>query len=132
VAAGLTWIVIFMGLAVAGFCFFLPREIGKEDRPLVDVKVDMERIEDLAFRVQQATQRRMAERRARVAQRRETVAARAMAAAMAPPPPTPIRPEPPSAMGAPQPVLTDETLPALTLPEANGFGAFNGGESGFL
>lgn len=127
-----------MGLAIIVGCFFYPREIGKEDQKLIDVKLDVQHIEDMALRVRLATERRLADRRARIAERRANVAQRraevaaSAAQAQGVPAPTPLRPVvPPSAMGAPQPVLTEDPAAALTI-NGNGGSAFDGAESGFL
>lgn len=120
-----------MGLVILAGCFFFPREVGKEDRPIVDVKLDMERLEDMALRVRRAADRRMADRHARIAERRARIAERrAATSASAPsvqaPTPIPARTafDASPAMGAPQPVLTDDPSATLTLGTAadNPFG----------
>jgi hypothetical protein len=145
VATLFMWIVVLGGLAILGSCFMYPREIGKEDRALIDVKVDVQRIEDMALRMRLATERRLAERKARVAERRARVAERrasmasSASSAQTAPPPIPLRPvvEPPPAMGAPQPVLTEDPAAAVTLNgsangNGNGGSVFDAPENGFL
>lgn len=112
-----------MGLVIIAGCFFFPREVGKEDRPIVDVKLDMERLEDMALRVRRAADRRMADRHARIAERRARIAERRAATAssaaqdrLAPalaPGRTAFDASP--AMGAAQPLLTDDPSATLTL-----------------
>jgi hypothetical protein len=139
VASAFVWVIVLMGLAILGVCFFYPREIGKEDQKLVDVKLDIERLEDIALRVRLAAERRLAERRARSAERSQRAARRRAemdaraAQAQGGPPPTPIRPAPPPpAMGAPQPVLTEDAAAALSLAGGNGGSTFDGADGAFL
>lgn len=92
---GFIAIVLIMGLFVVASCFFMPREIGKEDEPLVNARIDLPRMEDIAARVHEAKSRF-----------REHSHKRPVAEAAAPP----------SAMGAPQPVLSQEPPESLVLP----------------
>ena len=49
--AELGWLVAILGLVALAACWWLPREIGKEDEPVVDVHIDLPSIEDLALRL---------------------------------------------------------------------------------
>jgi len=105
--AELAWLALVLGLVVLAAAFVLPREIGKEDEPVLPVHVDLPSMEALAERV----------RAARLPFRRATNGSRRLAAAPAPSAvPEPPAPEPPQAMGAPQPVLTQATPASFALP----------------
>ena len=84
------WLAVFLGLIVLLACFLLPREIGREDEPLVEVKLPRPDLEQLALRMHLRNKVRPSAANAR----RATPAGSAS-------------PEPPSAMGAPQPILSD-------------------------
>jgi hypothetical protein len=86
-----------MGLAAVAVCFLMPREIGKEDEPLTNVRLKMPDVEGAMLRMRQP-------------RRPRPVAGQPAAAVQQP------MPEVPSAMGAPQPVLTEEPSPSLALP----------------
>jgi hypothetical protein len=97
---GVGWLVILMGIILLGTCFLLPREIGKEDEPLSSVRLSPPSVERLAARMSRSSR---PHRRSAVAPRRS-------------PPDEPSSPEPPSAMGAPQPILTESPAGSLVLP----------------
>jgi hypothetical protein len=119
---GLVWLTLLLGLTVVVWCVLAPREIGKEDEPLTRVRVRMPDVEGWALRMSQHNARPR----------------RSAAPAPVPPPvveepvlmETPaagetsvaaealIEAEPLSAMGAPQPVLTEEPLSPFALPGA--------------
>lgn len=87
--------MLTLGLAVLVACVLMPREIGKEDMPLTSIRVKMPDVEGLALRMR--APRRPTPRRA---------------PALVTPPPE----EGPSAMGAPQPVLTQQATDVMALP----------------
>jgi len=100
VPAPFGWLVLLLGLVTIASCFLLPREIGKEDTPLMKLDVDLPPLEELAGRLRKTSanlEHRVAAKAAQAAQR---VHHRAPAA--------PAPAEPPLAMGATQPVLTQE------------------------
>ncbi|HEX6511795.1 MAG TPA: hypothetical protein VF157_05825 [Chloroflexota bacterium] len=81
------WLVLLLGLVALAGCYLLPREIGKEDDPLPSVRVELPDF-------------------TRVASRLHRPAARAQP-----------RPANPPAMGATQPVLTEDPASELALPD---------------
>lgn len=85
--------MLVLGLAVLLACALMPREIGKEDMPLSSVRVPLPDVQGLALRMR--APRRPAPRPALV---------------------TPPPPEGPSAMGAPQPILTQQPTEVMALP----------------
>jgi hypothetical protein len=93
-------LVALVGLTVLGWCALMPREIGREDEPLTSIRLRGPDMEGLALRMSQRNQRPRPVRASRPA---------------AAPPPPPM-PEAPSAMGAPQPVLSQEPATELALP----------------
>ena len=87
--------MLTLGLAVLLACVLMPREIGKEDLPLSSVRVKLPDVEGLALRMR--------------APRRPTPRP---APALVTPPPE----DGPSAMGAPQPVLSQPPTDVMALP----------------
>jgi hypothetical protein len=82
------WLMLLMGAILLGACFLLPREIGHEETPLSNIRLKRPDMEGLALRLN-PPKRRM---------RPRPVIAPASA----------FEPDAPSAMGAPQPVLTEQ------------------------
>jgi len=114
----LAWVAIILGLAVVGLCFLMPREIGHEHEPIVDVRLDMPSMEALSARLQSAGSkfRSQAVGRPQPAVEPETAASASAAARTEAQTPPPQQGETPSPMGAPQPVITQDPLPAFALP----------------
>jgi hypothetical protein len=82
------WLALLLGITVLAACFLWPREIGREDGPLLNVRLPRPDLEQLGLRIHLRTKRQPSAARPRTA--------------AAPP-----AAEPPPAMGAAQPVLTD-------------------------
>ena len=91
----LSWLVLLLGLVAVGASIVLPREIGKEEEPIVDLHRDLPRVEDAMLRM-----------RARL---RPPHGPSAAALQPDPPPPDQREVEAP-AMGATQPVLAQDPL----------------------
>ncbi len=94
---GLAWLAVLLGLIIVGWCLLMPRGIGKEEYPITDVRLPRPDVESLMLKM---STRNTRPRPARIPAR-----------------PAPA-PEGPSAMGAPQPVLSEEPSMGLTLPGA--------------
>ncbi|MFI5268796.1 MAG: hypothetical protein ACHQ7M_15585 [Chloroflexota bacterium] len=94
--------MLILGGAVLAWCALMPREIGREDEPLSSIRLELPDPRRLALRM--SAPRRPAPRRA-------------SRPAIVPPPPAPEpEPEGPPAMGAPQPVLTQEPMGVVAIP----------------
>jgi hypothetical protein len=108
--AQLVWLVLVLGVVVLAACWFMPREVGKEDEPIVNVRVDLPSIEEMSARMHDV---RLPFRRGGAAASRATATElppSETAPAAAPPEPTP------SPMGAPQPVLSQDGSAQFALP----------------
>jgi hypothetical protein len=93
--------ILLLGLAVLAACALMPREIGREDDPLTNIRLELPDVQRLALRM----------RAARGATPRQSPRR-----LVVPPPPAPVAPEGPSAMGAPQPVLSQDQAGLIALP----------------
>jgi len=103
--AELVWLVLILGLVALAACWFMPREVGKEDEPIVQVHVDLPSIEHMSARM----------RAVRLPFHRAGVAPRTSMSEL--PDSEPAAAEvPPSPMGAPQPVLSQELPAPFALP----------------
>jgi hypothetical protein len=92
-------LIALLGLTVLVWCALMPREIGREDEPLTNVRLKRPDLEGLVLSISQRNQRPRP--------------GRAPRATMAPPQPMP---EGPSAMGAPQPVISQDPAAEFALP----------------
>ena len=108
--AQLVWLVAILGLVVLGACWFMPREVGKEDEPIVDMHVDLPSIEELSARMHDV---RLPFRRGTSARPGATLT-ELPGTQTAPEPAAPQAP--PSPMGAPQPVLSQDGAVQFALP----------------
>jgi hypothetical protein len=98
---GLAWLAVLLGLVILGWCFLMPRGIGQEEYPITDIRLPRPDVERLVLKMSQRGARPRPARFSR--------------------PVTPPQPEGPPAMGAPQPVLSQEQAPSpmgLSLPGA--------------
>ena len=90
--------LLLLGLTVLAACALMPREIGREDEPLTNIRLPLPDVQGIALRIR--------------APRRPSP--RVISAPVVIPPAAP--PEGPSAMGAPQPVLAQEAGLPFVLP----------------
>jgi len=93
--------MLALGLAVLGACALMPREIGREDEPLSSIRVSLPDVQGMALRMRQP----------RRPQLRPAAAPHPVALQ---PDTSPV--EGPSALGALQPVLTEEQTGLFALP----------------
>ncbi|HEY8694769.1 MAG TPA: hypothetical protein VIR57_18725 [Chloroflexota bacterium] len=91
--------MLLLGGVVLAACALMPREIGKEDELLSNIRLELPDLQHLALRM--------------TAPRRSSSRPAPRPAA---PPPQPDPAEDPSAMGAPQPVLTQDPAGTFALP----------------
>jgi hypothetical protein len=93
--------MLLLGFAVLVACALMPREIGKEDEPLSNIRLELPDMERLALRLSSRSRR---------------PSPRPLSRPAIVPPPPPATSEGPSAMGAPQPVLTQQPMGVVALP----------------
>ena len=93
-------LIAMLGLTVLAWCALMPREIGREDEPLTNIRLRAPDMEGLALKISQRHARPRPARPIRPVE----------------PPSSRPAPEGPSAMGAPQPVLSQDAATGLALP----------------